>query len=108
MTDSDYRISVALAGFSEKEINAEIKDGILYIEASMNNQTNNSSYIHRGIAQRSFSRQFRLAENMEVTDAELINGMLIISLNRNIPEAELPKKIQIKTLSDKVFSKKAA
>ena len=108
LTDSDYRISVALAGFSEKEINAEIKDGILYIEASMNNQTNNSSYIHRGIAQRSFSRQFRLADNMEVTDAELINGMLIISLNRNIPEAELPKKIQIKTLSNKIFSKKAA
>ena len=68
----------------------------------------NSSYIHRGIAERSFSRQFRLADNIEVTNAELVNGMLIISLHRNIPEAELPKQIEIKTPSKKILSKKAA
>ena len=52
--------------------------------------------------------RFRLADNIEVTNAELVNGMLIISLHRNIPEAELPKQIEIKTPSRKILSKKAA
>lgn len=108
LSDSDYKISLALAGFSEKDINAEVKDGILSIKASLNNQTQNSSFIHRGIAERSFSRQFRLADNIEVTSAELVNGMLIITLHRNIPEAELPKQIEIKTPTKKILSKKAA
>ena len=78
------------------------------IKAAKDNNNQNASYIHRGIAERSFSRQFRLADNIEVTNAELVNGMLIISLNRNIPEAELPKQIEIKTPSKKILSKKAA
>ena len=108
LSDSDYRITLALAGFAENDINAEVKDGILSIKAAKNNENQNSSYIHRGIAERSFSRQFRLADNIEVTNAELVNGMLIISLHRNIPEAELPKQIEIKTPSKKILSKKAA
>ena len=107
LNDSDYKITLALAGFAENDINAEITDGILSIKASKDNIDQNASYIHRGIAERSFSRQFRLADNIEVTSAELINGMLIISLHRNIPEAELPKQIEIKTPS-KNLSKKAA
>ena len=107
-SESDYKITLALAGFAENDINAEVKDGILSIKAAKNNDNQNSSYIHRGIAERSFSRQFRLADNIEVTNAELVNGMLIISLHRNIPEAELPKQIEIKTPSKKILSKKAA
>ena len=94
--------------FSEKDINAEVKDGVLCVKASLSNTVDSSSFIHRGIAERSFSRQFRLADNIEVTNAELVNGMLIISLHRNIPEAELPKKIEIKTPTRKILSKKAA
>ena len=108
ISESDYKISLALAGFSEKDIIAEVKDGVLSIKASLNNSVDGSSFIHRGIAERSFSRQFRLADNIEVTNAELVNGMLIISLHRNIPEAELPKQIEIKTPSRKILSKKAA
>ena len=107
ISDSDYKITLALAGFSESDINAEIKEGILSIKAAKDNNQN-ETYIHRGIAERSFSRQFRLADNIEVINAELINGMLIISLQRNIPEAELPKQIEIKTPSKKVLSRKAA
>lgn len=108
INDSDYIISLALAGFSEKDIKAEIKDGVLSINASMENSNNNSSYIHRGIAKRSFSRQFRLEDNIEVTNAELVNGMLIITLHRNIPEAELPRQIEIKSANKQILSKKAA
>ena len=108
ISETDYKISLALAGFSEKDIIAEVKDGVLSIKASLNNSIDNSSFIHRGIAERSFSRQFRLADNIEVINAELVNGMLIISLHRNIPEAELPKQIEIKTPSRKILSKKAA
>ena len=108
ISESDYKISLALAGFSEKDIIAEVKDGVLSIKASLNNSVDGASFIHRGIAERSFSRHFRLADNIEVTSAELVNGMLIISLHRNIPEAELPKQIEIKTPSRKILSKKAA
>ena len=108
VSDNKYKISLALAGFSEKDINAEVKDGVLCVKASLSNSVDSSSFIHRGIAERSFSRQFRLADNIEVTNAELVNGMLIISLHRNIPEAELPKKIEIKTPTRKILSKKAA
>ena len=108
VSDTDYKISLALAGFSENDINAEMKDGILTVTASSNEDDYEANtYIHRGIAKRPFSRQFRLAENIEVVDAELTNGMLIISLHKNIPEAEKPKQITIRN-SVKSLSKKAA
>ena len=108
MSDTAYKISLALAGFSEKDINAEMKDGILTVTASSREDEHESNtYIHRGIAKRPFNRQFRLAENIEVIDAELTNGMLIISLHKNIPEAEKPKQITIRN-SVKSLSKKAA
>ena len=108
MSDTAYKISLALAGFSEKDINAEMKDGILTVTASSREDEHESNtYIHRGIAKRPFNRQFRLAENVEVIDAELTNGMLIISLHKNIPEVEKPKQISIRS-SVKSLSKKAA
>ena len=108
LSDTDYKISIALAGFSEKDISAEMKDGILtVIASSKEDECEPTAYIHRGIAKRHFSRQFRLAENIEVMDAELKNGMLVISLHKNIPEAEQPKQIAIRN-SEKSLSKKAA
>ena len=74
ISESDYKISLALAGFSEKDITAEVKDGVLSIKASLNNSVNGASFIHRGIAERSFSRQFRLADNIEVTVYKWILG----------------------------------
>ena len=71
LSDSDYKITLALAGFTENDINAEVKDGILSIKAAKNNDNQNASYIHRGIAERSFSRQFRLADNIAVSYTHL-------------------------------------
>ena len=108
VSDVDYKISLALAGFNENEISAEMKDGVLtVIASSKNDEQDETTYIHRGIAKRSFSRQFRLAENVDVVNAELMNGMLIISLHKNIPEYKQPKKIAIKSYV-KSLSKKAA
>tara|TARA_B100000902_G_scaffold89179_1_gene92997 strand:- start:970 stop:1416 length:447 start_codon:yes stop_codon:yes gene_type:complete len=108
VSDTDYKISLALAGFSERDISAEMKDGILTVTASSTkDECEPTSFIHRGIAKRPFNRQFRLAENVDVLDAELVNGMLVISLHKSIPEAEQPKQIAIRS-STKSLSKKAA
>ena len=108
VSDTDYKISLALAGFSEKDISAEVRDGILSVTASSKeDECEPTSFIHRGIAKRPFNRQFRLAENIDVLDAELVNGMLVISLHKNIPEAEQPKQIAIRSTA-KSLSKKAA
>ena len=101
--DNKYDIEIAVAGFSEDDIQVEVKDNLMSIEASKQNSSND--FLHRGIASRSFRKQFRLADNMEVENAELKNGMLSISLYREIPESEKPKQIKINTPS---LIKKAA
>ena len=73
VSDSEYKISLALAGFKEKDINVEVKDNELSISASRGDATQPGSFIHRGIAQRPFKRVFRLADNLEVTDAEPVS-----------------------------------
>merc|ERR1712093_784295 len=71
VSDTDYKISLALAGFSEKDISAEVRDGILSVTASSKaDECEPTSFIHRGIAKRPFNRKFRLAENIDVLDAE--------------------------------------
>ena len=95
ISESDYKISLALAGFSEKDIIAEVKDGVLSIKASLNNSVDNSSFIHRGIAERSFTKHFRLSDDIKVTEADLKDGLLTINLFREIPEADKPKQIKI-------------
>ena len=91
--DEDYKIEIAVAGFNENEISIELKKGLMTVEASKAKLSN--EYLHRGIAERSFTKQFRLAENMEVKNADLRDGLLTISLFREIPEAEKPKQIKI-------------
>ena len=91
--DEQYKIEIAVAGFTEGDLKIEVKKGLMTIEASKEKLS--SEYIHRGIAERSFIKQFRLADNMEVNNAELKDGLLSISLFREIPEAEKPKQIKI-------------
>ena len=91
--DEDYKIEIAVAGFNENEISIEVKKGLMTVEASKAKLSN--EYLHRGIAERSFTKQFRLADNMEVKNADLRDGLLTINLNREIPEAEKPKQIKI-------------
>ena len=91
--DEDYKIEIAVAGFTENEISIEVKKGLMTVEASKTKLSN--EYLHRGIAERSFTKQFRLADNMEVKNADLRDGLLTVNLYREIPEAEKPKQIKI-------------
>ena len=91
--EEHYRIEIALAGFSSDDISIEIEKGMLKIEANKTGERVN--YIHQGIAQRGFSKMFRLAEHMKVDDARFFDGILTIALRREIPEADRPQKIAI-------------
>ena len=91
--EEHYRIEVALAGFSSDDISIETEKGMLKIEA--NKTEERANYNHQGIAQRGFSKMFRLAEHMKVDDARFVDGILTIALRREIPEADRPQKIAI-------------
>ena len=91
--EENYRIEVALAGFSSADISIETEKGMLKIEA--NKTEENANYIHQGIAQRGFSKIFRLAEHMKVDEARFVDGILTIYLRREIPEADRAQKIAI-------------
>ena len=93
--EEHYRIEVALAGFSSDDISIETEKGMLKIQADKTEQRSN--YIHQGIAQRGFSKMFRLAEHMKVDDARFVDGILTIALRREIPEADRPQKVAINT-----------
>jgi len=107
-TDSNaYEITIALAGFKEKQLEIEVAQNVLTISA-LNDQTEqNRNFVHKGIATRAFKKQFRLAEHVEVENAIFENGMLIIRLFKSIPEAEMPRKIQINTKLRKIAPKAA-
>ena len=91
--EENYRIEVALAGFSASEIAIETEKGVLKIEANKAEQRAN--YIHQGIAQRGFSKLFRLAEHMKIDEARFLDGILTVALRREIPEADRPQQIKI-------------
>ena len=98
--DNHYDVEVALAGFSKKDIKVSYQDGLLSIESVKNDKTNekdeNGNVIHKGIAKRCFKKSFSVAENCEVKGAELKDGLLKVSLERIIPEAQKPRVIDIK------------
>ena len=98
--EEHYRVEVALAGFSEDEINIQTEKGILTIEAKKAEERGN--YIHQGIAKRAFSKMFRLAEYMKVDNAQLIDGILTVFLHREVPEADRPKQISINAKTKKL------
>ena len=98
--EEHYRIEVALAGFSSDDISIETEKGVLKIEA--NKTEERANYIHQGIAQRGFSKMFRLAEHMKVANAQFVDGILTIALRREIPEAERPQKIAINNEPKKI------
>jgi len=99
INEDDYRITIALAGFSEGDLDVVINEGVLIVSAKNNaekEEEDDSRFLHRGIAKRSFERRFRLAETIRVIDAELENGLLTIDLQREVPEHLKPRKIAIK------------
>ncbi len=92
--EGKYRITLAVAGFSEAELDIQTERGVLSVRGKRDDD-GEQNYLHRGIAKRSFERKFQLADHVEVVDAELSNGLLHITLVKEIPEAMKPKKIAI-------------
>ena len=93
--DDAYRISIAVAGFSDADLNVEVKDHALVVSARKAEDTQERTYLHRGIATRAFERRFQLADHVRVVGASHADGMLHIDLEREIPEALKPRRIEI-------------
>lgn len=96
--DDTYRISIAVAGFSEQDLNLTFQSNLLTVSG---NRTADQSegYLHRGIAGRPFEHKFELADHVRVTGANLVNGLLSVNLVREIPEEMKPRKVAIQTAS---------
>lgn len=90
-----YRLTLAVAGFSRSEIEVIVQHGVLTVQGNKRQQDPAPQYLHRGIAFRDFTRQFKLGEHVEVVNASLDDGLLVIDLERKMPEAQKPRKISI-------------
>lgn len=95
LDENDYRITLAVAGFAEEDLDVELREHTLTITGERTDADANRSFLYQGIAGRSFERRFQLAEHVKVSGASLVNGLLNIELQREIPEAKKPRKISI-------------
>lgn len=96
--EDNYRIELAVAGFGNDELDIESHENVLTVTGRKESQADNddgTTYLHRGIAERGFERRFSLADHVYVTGADLSNGLLVISLKRELPEALKPRRIEI-------------
>lgn len=109
VAENDYRITMAVAGFTDAELKVEAKEATLVVKGEKKAESNEHSYLHRGIATRSFERRFQLADHVEVKTANLRDGLLSIDLVRNLPERMKPRTIAITAGGDtKQLEAKAA
>jgi len=108
--ENAYRISVAVAGFSEAELSIEAKENTLTIRGEKQTKTDEkkSEVLHQGIAARAFERVFQLAEHVVVKGAALENGLLHVDLVREVPEAKKPRQIAIGNGKENIIDAKAA
>lgn len=98
MAEDKYRITMAIAGFSEQELDIESKQNTLIVTGTKTadkEANKDRSFLHQGIAERNFERKFQLGDHVKIIDASLENGLLHIDLEREIPEALKPRKISI-------------
>ena len=95
--ENAYRIEIAVAGFRPEELNIEVKENLLTVQGRKAANDENRRFLHRGLAERNFERKFQLADYVVVTDASLADGLLSISLKRELPEALKPRRIEINT-----------
>ncbi len=109
--DDAWRISIAVAGFADDELNVEVRENALIVSAKKAAEEGERTFLHRGIATRAFERRFHLADHVRVTGASHANGMLHIDLAREVPEALKPRRIEISngdTVNVKAVEKKSA
>jgi molecular chaperone IbpA len=94
--ENDYRVTVAVAGFKNDEIEITAQQNLLIVAGQKDAESNdNRDFLHMGIASRNFERKFQLADHIHVTDADLADGLLTITLVREVPEALKPRRIEI-------------
>ncbi|MDO1559481.1 Hsp20 family protein [Brevundimonas sp. 2R-24] len=94
--ENEYRIEVAVAGFRAEELSVDVKENLLLVAGRKQaNEAEERRFLHRGLAERDFERRFQLADYVVVTNASLENGLLSISLRRELPEALKPRSIPI-------------
>lgn len=95
VADNEYRISMAVAGFSQTDLDIEVKENTLSIKGMKPEEKADTQYLHRGLATRAFERRFQLADHVQVNGADLKDGMLSVDLVRELPEAMKPRSIAI-------------
>ncbi|CAN5878364.1 Hsp20 family protein [soil metagenome] len=95
--ENAYRIEIAVAGFRSDELNIEVKENLLTVQGRKAANDDQRRFLHRGLAERDFERRFQLADYVVVTEAKLSDGLLAISLVRELPEALKPRRIDIAT-----------
>jgi molecular chaperone IbpA len=93
--ETKYFIEMAVAGFSEEDLEVELKEGILSVQSKPLNEEDETTYVHRGIAKRTFERNFTLSDDVIVKGCDLNNGMLIVELEKVIPEEKRARLIPI-------------
>ena len=94
--EDEYRLTLAVAGFSREDLTITVENGYLTIVGQKPEVTDEKrEFIHRGIAERNFSREFKLGEYIEITGADMKDGLLIVNLKREIPEQKKPRTIAI-------------
>ena len=93
--ENSYRIVMAVAGFGRDELEVEVKENTLSVKGKKPDDPDGTTYLHRGIAKRNFERRFQLADHVQVTGADVVDGLLNIDLVRELPERMKPRTIEI-------------
>lgn len=110
LDENAYRITMAVAGFAQSDLDIELKESTLTIrgEKKSENEQSSREILHQGIASRAFERRFQLADHVLVTGANLENGLLHVDLKRELPEAMKPRRIAIQANEDRKVLEHAA
>lgn len=101
-SEDEYRIVVAAAGMSDEDLEIQVEKDVLTIGSTKRETTDETQYLHRGIAQRAFKLSFRLADYIEAQTATLKNGLLSVDLVRRIPESAKPRRIAVNGTASKL------
>ena len=95
LAEDKYRITMAVAGFAESDISIEVQENTLHVVGKKEAKEEDRKFLHKGISERNFERKFQLGDHVKVLAADMKNGLLHIDLERVIPEAKKPRKIEI-------------
>jgi molecular chaperone IbpA len=106
--ENEYRIEIAVAGFKRDELTIDVKESVLTVQGRKAANDTERRFLHRGLAERNFERRFQLAEYVAVVDAQLADGLLSVSLKRELPEALKPRRIEIGAGQPVIEDQKAA